>query len=78
VPHLSPSYALVLPPETALQLKVSAAHQATLSIDGHINLSLPEEATVVVKQSPHRTRFLRIYPKDSFYSSLEQKLKGKR
>jgi NAD+ kinase len=78
VPHLSPSYALVLPPETELQLKVSAAHPATLSIDGHINLPLPEEATVMVKQSPHRTRFLRIHPADSFYRSLEQKLKGKR
>ena len=77
-PHLSPANALVLPAESAVQLKVTAAHQATLSIDGHINLPLPDGAVVTVRPSPHRTRFLRIHPQDTFYRSLEQKLKGKR
>ena len=76
-PHLSPAHALVLPSKTVVQLRVMATHQATLSIDGHINLSLADGAIITVKQSPNTIRFLRIYPEDSFYRSLEQKLKGK-
>ena len=78
MPHLSPAYALVLPAGTSIQLTVTAAQLATLSIDGHINMSLLNGMVITVKQSPHRTRFLRIHPEDSFYGLLEQKLKGKR
>ena len=77
-PHLSPDYTLVLPAETSVQLTVTAPRQATLSIDGHINIPLADGASITVRNSPYRTRFLRIHPEDSFYSSLEQKLKGKR
>ena len=76
-PHLSSAYALVLPSKTVVQLRVVAAHQATLSIDGHINLPLADGASITVKHSPNTVRFLRIHPEDSFYRSLEQKLKGK-
>ena len=78
MPHLSADYALVLPAETSVQLGVAATQPATLSIDGYINMPLPDEAVITVKQSPHRTRFLRVHPEDTFYRSLEQKLKGKR
>ena len=78
MPHLSADYALVLLAETSVQLKVAATQPATLSIDGYINMPLPDEAVITVKQSPHRTRFLRVHPEDTFYRSLEQKLKGKR
>jgi len=78
MPHLSSDYALVLPAETSVQLGVTATQPATLSIDGYINMPLPDEAVITVKQSPHRTRFLRVHPEDTFYRSLEQKLKGKR
>ena len=78
LPHLSPAYPLVLPAGTVAQLNVTAPQQATLSVDGHINVPLPDGAAITVKQSPHRTRFLRIHPEDTFYRSLEQKLKGKR
>jgi len=74
-PHLSPAHALVLPAETSVQLTVTAPRQATLSIDGHINMPLADGASITIKQSPHRTRFLRIHPEDAFYRSLEQKLK---
>jgi len=78
MPHLSPAYALVLPAETSVQLVVTAAPPATLSIDGHINTPLPDGAAITVKQSPYRIRFLRLQPENAFYRSLEQKLKGKR
>ena len=77
LPHLSSAYTLVLPSTAVAKLRIDTAHQATLSIDGHINLPLTSGATITVKHSPHTARFLRIHPETSFYSSLEQRLKGK-
>ncbi len=77
VPHLSSAYTMVLPSTAVVKLVVSAAHQATLSIDGHINLPLSNGAIVTVRHNSNRVRFLRIHPETSFYSSLEQRLKGK-
>ncbi len=78
VPHLSSAYTLVLPPTAVVELRITTAHEATLSVDGHINLPLSSGAGVTVRLSTHKARFLRIHPQGSFYSSLEQRLKGKR
>ena len=77
LPHLSLAYTLVLPATAVVRLRLTTAHQAGLSIDGHINLSLESGAVITVKHSSHTGRFLRIHPEAAFYSSLEQKLKGK-
>ena len=77
IPHLSSAYTLVLPSTAVIKLRISTVHQATVSIDGHINLPLSSGAIVTVKHSSNTTRFLRIHPETSFYSSLEQRLKGK-
>jgi len=77
VPHLSSAYTLVLPSTAVVKLRISSVHEATLSVDGHINLPLSSGTVVTVKLGSNRARFLRIRPQDSFYSSLEQKLKGK-
>ena len=76
LPHLSSDYCLVLPSSAVVKLRVSSAHQAVLSIDGHINLPLNSGATITVKHSSATARFLRIHP-NTFYSSLELRLKGK-
>lgn len=76
LPHLSPTYRLVLPPETVVELRVSTTHQAMLSIDGHIHLPLANGDIIKVKHSHKRFRFLRIRPRTFFYSTLEQRLKG--
>jgi NAD+ kinase len=76
-PHLSPSYPLVLSAASEVTLRLSSYHPAALSIDGHINLTLSDGASVTVRRSPHVTRFLRIRPPESFYDSLEAKLRGK-
>lgn len=76
-PHFSSSYALVLPSTAIVKLCISTTHPATLSIDGHMNLSFSKGATITVKHSSNTVRFLRIHPETSFYNSLEQKLKGK-
>ena len=77
LPHLSATYTLVLPATAAVQLRLDTTHPATLSVDGHINVPLSSGATITVKRSSNTVRFLRIHPEASFYSSLEQRLKGK-
>ena len=75
-PHLSASYALVLPPAAVIRLRLSTVHQATLSIDGQLNLPLADGDTITLKRSPHTTRFLRIHPANYFYQSLKERLMG--
>ncbi len=77
LPHLGSAYTLVLPPTAVVKLRISTTHQATLSIDGHINLPLSSGAIVTIKLGSNKARFLRIHSETSFYGSLEQKLKGK-
>jgi len=77
LPHLCLAYPLVLASTTVVKLHISATHEATLSVDGHVNLLLPDDAVVTVKHSSNTARFLRIHPQNSYYSSLEQRLKGK-
>lgn len=76
LPHLSIQYPLVLMPDSVVNLKFSATHTGTLSIDGHISLQLYDGASVTVKASAKRTRFLRIDPPEHFYASLGHKLGG--
>lgn len=78
LPHLSLPYTLVLPERAAVGIRVSTPYAATLSIDGHTNLPFASGSAVNVKQSAYKTRFLRIHPEASFFSTLQQKLKGKR
>jgi NAD+ kinase len=77
MPHLSASYCLVLPSTATVQLRLQAVHPASLSIDGHTNISIESGAVVTVKHSRDTLRFLRIHPEAAFYSSLEKRLKGK-
>jgi NAD+ kinase len=76
-PHLSLPYPLVLPEKAVVTLRVETYHWALLSVDGHINLPLPSDATVTVKRSPHVARFLRLRPRNEFYELMEAKLRGK-
>ena len=76
-PHLSSAYTLVLPPAAVVKLRINTVHQATLSVDGHMNQPVSDGAIVIIKASAKTARFLRIHPQVSFYASLEQRLKGK-
>ena len=76
-PHLCSAYAMILPQAAIVRLRVTTVHQATLSIDGHINLPLLSGDIIMVKHSSNKARFLRIHSETSFYSSLEERLKGK-
>jgi len=76
--HLGLSHALVLPPRSIVDLKVADGEEAILSIDGQVELPLSDGQNVRVKLSPHIARFLRIHQPTYFYSSLWQKLGGRR
>ena len=76
--HLGLSYALILPPQSTVDLKIARGEKAILSIDGQVELSLSDGQNIRVKLSPHVARFLRIHEPAYFYSSLWQKLGGRR
>jgi NAD+ kinase len=75
LPYLSLRHTMVLPPKTAVRLKVGTIHKAVLSIDGHISLPLAGGTTIMIRHSPVKTCFLRTSPGASFYGTLERKLK---
>jgi NAD+ kinase len=75
--HLGLNRALVLSPQSIIELSIADREEAMISLDGQVNLSLKAEQTVTVKLSQYTTRFLRIHPLSYFYSSLWQKLKGR-
>ncbi len=76
-PHLSPRYPVALSEKSKIVLRVNTYHEATLSIDGHINLALSGCDTVTVRRSPYIARFRRLRPEADFYRHLEEKLRGK-
>lgn len=77
LPHLGLPYPMVLPSTATVRLRLNITQPVMLSIDGHINRPLSGGVTITVKHSANTVRFLRIHPETAFYSSLEQKLKGK-
>lgn len=76
--HLGLNHALVLPPQTTVDLKIASRDTAILSLDGQVDTPLSNEQDVTVKLSPYVARFLRIHQRTYFYSSLRQKLGGER
>jgi len=76
--HLGLSHALVLPPQSIVDLMFADREKVILSIDGQIELRLSDGQNVRVKPSPYTARFLRIHEPTYFYSSLWQKLGGRR
>jgi NAD+ kinase len=78
ISHLSLDYRLLLSPATVIKLKLVSAGQATLSIDGHVNIPVSSGAVVTVRESAQKTRFLRLRPQDDFFGTLEEKLRGKK
>ncbi len=76
LPHLSYRYPMVLPPEAEVSLKLGTYTPAIMSVDGHINVPMASGAMVTVRHSADTVRFVRVH-EGSFYSSLEERLRGK-
>ena len=75
-PHLVLDRALILPPESSIQLKVATNHEAMLSLDGQVESPLRSGDKVRVKLSSYVARFLRVRPKTYFYGYLVSRLGG--
>jgi len=78
VSHLGLDYSLVLPPSSVVTLQLVTTNQATLSIDGHMNIPVSNGALITVKASSLKTRFLRLRQRHYFFNILQEKLRGKR
>lgn len=76
-PHLSISASLVLPSVAIIELEVGTDHQAMLSIDGQLNFMLNDGDKVRARCSPNPAHFLRLRPPTFFYSTLEDRLRGR-
>jgi NAD+ kinase len=73
-PHLGLTAALVLAPDSVVEITLRSDYPAALSLDGRPDLALAPGETVQVKRSPYTTRFLRANPQSHFYSTLTKRL----
>ncbi|MBI2965723.1 MAG: NAD(+)/NADH kinase [Chloroflexi bacterium] len=72
--HMSLQGGLLLPHETAIDIRFDGPETGVLSVDGFIDRPIRPGQTVTVRISPHRARFLRRNPTTEFYASLTRRL----
>ena len=72
--HLGLSSALVLPPDSVVEVALRSNYKAVLSVDGRVDLDLAPGETVEVNRGPYIARFLRAHPPNHFYSVLTERL----
>ena len=72
--HLGLASALVLAPDSVVEVTLRSDYQAVLSVDGRVDLDLNPGETVEVKKSPYNARFLRSQPPNHFYAVLMERL----
>lgn len=75
--HLGPNTALVLSPESIVDLKLGSEDRASVILDGQIEIPLADKQQITVRLSSQITRFLRFRPKGYFYNLLWHKLQVK-
>lgn len=73
-PHLASRNSIILPPTAAIEVRLAAGQQATVSVDGERDLDLASGETLRVLLGPHRARFLRLNPPTDFYARLARGL----
>ena len=72
--HIGLSAGLVLSASARVTLALERTQPATVSIDGHLDLSLEPGDRVELEQSPLKAKFLRANPPNHFYGTLTQRL----
>lgn len=75
-PHLSLPHGIVLPTTAVVDMTVRSDHQAMLSIDGQVDITIQNGERVRVRLSPYSARFLRAQSPAYFYGTLPRRLKG--
>ncbi|MBA4495006.1 NAD(+)/NADH kinase [Paenactinomyces guangxiensis] len=75
-PHTLTSRPMVLPAESVLEIKVSAAHrEMEMTIDGQLGYCLKEDDIVRVSRSPFNTLLIK-WQERSFFEVIRKKLQG--
>jgi NAD+ kinase len=74
-PHRALERSLVLPPESAIEIRLSTEYAAVLTIDGQIETELKDGDRILVTVSPHRCRLVRTKPSNYFGRDLLERLK---
>jgi NAD+ kinase len=73
-PHLTGARPLVLPPNTVVDMMVTADKEAVVSIDGQIDRELDSGDTVSACRSPHEAHFVRFSKPQDYYEHLGERL----
>jgi len=73
-PHMAAARPLVLPPQTAVALAVSADKDAVVSVDGQVDRPLSSGDEIRVCRSPHAARFIRFSKPEDYYALLAERL----
>ena len=74
-PHLTVATTLVLPAAARVHLEVSTEYEATLTIDGQVDIPLGDSDIVTVAASRNVCRFVRMGERNYFYRTLLERLK---
>lgn len=67
-PHVSLNTPLIIEDDATINVQVQTDHGATLTLDGNEDENLTTASDVYVKRSNLTARFLRLRPKDYFYT----------
>ena len=74
-PHRTVAQSLVLPATASVRLAISTEYEATLTVDGHVDVPLGDGDEVWVAASKHVSRFVRFGDDGYFYQTLLERLK---
>jgi NAD+ kinase len=73
-PHMAAARPLVLPPDSVVDLTVSADQDAIVSVDGQVDRSLQGGDSVSICRSQHIARFIRFSRPQEYYGLLAERL----
>jgi NAD+ kinase len=72
--HMAAARPVVLPPDTQIELAVSADKDAIVSVDGQIDCELNSGEAINVCRSAHHARFVRFSAPDEYWGLLSERL----
>jgi NAD+ kinase len=73
-PHIAAARPLVLPPDSVVDLMVTADKDAIVSIDGQVDVPLNSGDIVTACRSAHVARFVRFSKPEEYYGMLAERL----
>lgn len=74
-PHLTPARSLVLPSGAVVEVVINTDYEATLTIDGQIDVRLQDADSVISRISRHSATFIRFDQENHFYGTLLERLR---